>query len=481
LLFAIMLGGCATSVRNDPINIPLLASATEVISPGKDVEPHYEDALIGLSFSGGGTRAAAFSYGVLSAFEEIQLPHVKKSADATALIDRIDFVSGVSGGSIIAAYYALKKRAALRDFREHFLLRDAEEAIDTDLNLLSLARGLAGGVNDSTRFPRWLDQNLFQGATFGQLQTGRRPSLWINASDIYNRTAFIFGRTTFGALCSDLKSYPLANAVAASAAVPVVFAPVVIQTYPGQCNVPLPEWLERVRNDPDESPVLRSFADAIARYRNGEMKYVKLLDGGLVDNYGLIGFTLARLTSKTPYGPLTPKEAVKLRRALFLVVDAGRAPGGKWVETVEGPAGPELVMAAVDTTVGASSAGSFTAFETITDDWADNLVRWRCRLSATERQRYGTGPGWNCRDVKIFVGRISFEQLGPERAAALGAAPTRFKLPPQMVDALIAGGRDALKASPVFQKFLRSMESPSVRIAAPKPAPAERRVAESSQ
>ena len=69
---------------------------------------------------------------------------------------------------------------------------------------------------------------------------------------------------------------------------------------------------------------------------------MKLLDGGLVDNYGLAGFTitlLASATPATPYGPLAPQEAVKLRRLLFLVVDSGRAPSGKWAQTVAGPSG----------------------------------------------------------------------------------------------------------------------------------------------
>ena len=44
--------------------------------------------------------------------------------------------------------------------------------------------------------------------------------------------------------------------------------------------------------------MLRQYADAIVRYRKGDVKYVKLLDGGLVDNYGLAGFTISRLLSQ---------------------------------------------------------------------------------------------------------------------------------------------------------------------------------------
>ena len=60
--------------------------------------------------------------------------------------------------------------------------------------------------------------------------------MWINAADIYNRTAFVFGSLTAFAFDVPLypDSYPIAEAVAASAAVPVIFAPVVIRTYPEQ-------------------------------------------------------------------------------------------------------------------------------------------------------------------------------------------------------------------------------------------------------
>jgi NTE family protein len=88
---------------------------------------------------------------------------------------------------------------------------------------------MVGGINDSTQFPRWLDDNLFHGATLGEFRETRRPRIWINASDIYNRTPFVFGATAFRAICSYLDSYPVANAVAASAAGPVIFAPVVIK------------------------------------------------------------------------------------------------------------------------------------------------------------------------------------------------------------------------------------------------------------
>jgi NTE family protein len=358
---------------------------------------------------------------------------------------------------MLAAYYGLKKRKALADFKQRFLLRNAEENLQTDLSLANIARGLQGGVNDSTQFPRWLDDNLFDHATFKSLLFERRPFIWINASDIYDRTPFVFGRVIFGALCSDLATYPISLAVAASAAVPVIFAPVVIKNYPGGCSIPLPDWVERVRKDEDAAPLLKLFADALERYHNGDVRYVKLLDGGLVDNYGLAGFTIARLASNTPYGPLEPEEGIKLRRLLFLVVDAGRAPSGAWAQTVEGPTGVTLITAASDTATESGAVGSYSAFQGTMEEWQDTLINWRCKLSPEDRRRYGAPPGWNCRDVKFFVGRIAFDQLGPQRAAALNAVETRFKLPPDQIEMLIAAGRDGLKTNSAFRAFLTSL------------------------
>ena len=79
--------------------------------------PKWKYLLIGLAFSGGGTRAAAFSYGVLSEFERSEAGPGRRYG---SLLDSIDYVSGVSGGAVTAAYFGLKGRAALADFRERF-------------------------------------------------------------------------------------------------------------------------------------------------------------------------------------------------------------------------------------------------------------------------------------------------------------------------------------------------------------------------
>jgi NTE family protein len=265
ILIPIVLAGCAT-MHIEPANLPLATPASSLIDSGRGLPADEDDLFVGLAFSGGGMRAAAFSYGVLSEFDRIQLG-VRKTP--SRLIDHVDFVSGVSGGAVTAAYFGLNGRAALADFHERFLMRDAEESISTIPTPMSVARAYEGGMNDAQHFPRWLDDNLFHGATFRELDAEHRPRVWINASDIYNRTPFIFSNETFGAICSDLASYPIANAVAASAATPVLFAPIVLRTFPDRCTAKIADRIENARSTAGASPLLKAYANAITRYRDG--------------------------------------------------------------------------------------------------------------------------------------------------------------------------------------------------------------------
>ena len=455
LCAGLVIAGC-TTVNNLPSNAPLVNGQLKVVHDGRPSEAFEDDMLVALAFSGGGTRAAAFSFGVLKGFANTSFSDQGRPA---SLIDRIDFITAVSGGSVTAAYFGLKHRDALADFRERFLLRNAEENLNTDVNLITFSRALGGGANQDLPLRNWLNANLFEGATFAAMHTERRPRVWINATDIYNRTPFVFGKTAFGALCSNLDDYPVAGAVAASAAVPLAFAPVVLESYPARCHEPLPEWITRAAGNVNAPPLLHSFAKGVRSYRDGSMKYVKLLDGGLVDNFGLSGFTISLESAEAPYEPMTREEGVRLRRILFLVVDAGRGPQGDWARQLQGPSGTQLVDAVTSAAIDASVRQSYTAFKVSMARWRDGLVRWRCGLPSREVSRLrGVMRGhWNCRDIKLFIGKLSFDQLDPGRAARLNAVPTRFVLPQASVDELIAAGQDVLAADPTFRAFRQSL------------------------
>jgi hypothetical protein len=63
--------------------------------------------------------------------------------------------------------------------------------------------------------------------------------------------------------------------------------------------------------------------------------------------------------------------------------------------------------------------------------------------------------------VKFLSGELAFDQL-PDRREKLSRIATRFVLPPDEVDLLIAAGHDATLANPVFNGFLRTTRAPGV-------------------
>ena len=452
LSLLLLSAGCATT-HNMPFNKPVAATATP---PARSSTAVRDGLMVGLAFSGGGTRAAAFGFGVLKEMDAtaLRLP----GREPASLYNHINFVSGVSGGSVLAGYVGLRGRDALNDFREKFLLRNAEENLSTRASLVNVGRALGGGINESGQLTGWLDDNLYHGATLGELDRKGHPHVYIYASDIYNSEPFVFSRSSFEALCSDYDSYPLSQAVAASAAVPFVFSPIVVESFPERCSGPLPDWVGRAAKRED-SAIMKAVAQALQRYRDPKViRYVKLVDGGVTDNFGVSGFVVDHEKDETPYAPLSQEQAVSLQRALILVVNAGQSPAGDWGRKLEGPGGADLVRAVTDTMIKSSSRAAFDAFRQTFKLWRDELVRWRCKLSLAQVQRLrGSLKGWKCNDLHFYVGEVAFDQLGPARAKELSAIPSRFRLQPAQVDKLIEAGQDALRANGQYREFLRGV------------------------
>jgi NTE family protein len=455
LAAAAMQGGCGGSLRNGPINAALAGPGEP--SAGLDIPGgNFEDTVVGLSFSGGGTRAAAFAYGVL---RELARTQIASEGRQSPLIDQVDLVSSVSGGSVTAAYFALKGNAILNDFEQKFLLQDAESSLRTSVSLANIVRLSGnGGINDSTGLQSWLDEHLFHNATYHEVFKRSRPVLWINASDIYNRTPFVFNQTTFASLCSDISAFPLSEAVAASAAVPLVFAPVVMTNFADRCQYSMPPWAVRALENPNAPAVLRANAEAIKRYRDRtDVKYVKLLDGGLTDNLGLTGLLIERLGANAPYEPMSEREAVKMKRLLFVVVDAGRPPGGDWAKNVKTNAS-DVIQAVADTAVDANVRNTYDTFAAQLRNWNRDLVDWRCKLAPERvRELTGSNTAWNCRDVSFHVVKVTFDQMpDPTVRAKLESIPTRFNIQKQNVDLLLDSAGAILRRNGAFQRFLAS-------------------------
>jgi NTE family protein len=151
------------------------------------------------------------------------------------------------------------------------------------------------------------------------------------------------------------------------------------------------------------------------------VKYLKLADGGITDNFGFSGLVIARAAADEPYMPLTPEKAVRLRRLIFVVVNAGQAPSGNWGRTVEGSDGAELLNAVTDTAMNSAVRSGFDAFRLSLRDWEGAIRKWRCSLPIAEARRLGASADWRCSNFKFDVAEIGFDLFDAQRAAKLSA------------------------------------------------------------
>jgi NTE family protein len=453
LAAALLLTGCGAV--NKPLNQPLIEGKNPSLAEVTLDAPADGEVFVGLAFSGGGMRASAFSYGLL---EELRA-QTANPKDPDGILSDVRLVTGVSGGSVTAAYFGLNGPKALDGYREHYLITNAERYMaNSPFNPLTIARGVSGGANGRKTFGRYLDEKLFHGATFGDLRARSQITTWINAADMANQSTFLFSPETFDALCSDLSSFPISDAVAASAAFPLVFSPIVLEAHQGKCDYQEPDWLTAARYNPEASSAMRAHAAALESYGDPEkVKYVKLLDGGITDNFGTTGLAIERARARNAHAPMTVEQAVRLKRFLFLVADAGTEKTYRWSNKLGGPGGLNLAMGIAGASMGSASRTGYDAMRLQLEKWEADLVEFRCSLSSAQVRRYrGTTSGWNCRDLKFFVGLVSFDARDEDQQAKLNEIPTRLKLKTEQVDMAIEAGRMAARLNPELNGFLRA-------------------------
>ncbi len=449
---AMLLSGCASTLINTPRNEPLANKQfnATVLRAAPNVG---NETIVALSFSGGGLRAAAFSYGVLEGLRTFP------TTTPTTLLDEVTFITSVSGGSITAAYMGLHGPKGLRQFREAALLRDGEAGLRFSLfNPVNVSRLLAGGLNDRANFQAWLEDDLFKRATFADMYRNHKPVVWINATNAFHRTAFPFHERAFDAICSDLASFPVSEAVAASMAVPLFFAPVVLRTYPDACPNSLADSVgnQPLGESPDNQRLRAALRRAIRDFRDPAAgRYLKLVDGGLTDNLGLVSILQSRILLGTPYGPIGEEDAVNVRKLLFIVVDAGQGPSGDWTRDLVGPSGIDMASAAVDTAIESTMRMSYDSFVPMMKKWERDIVNYRCALPAKRQQALrDKRASWRCDDVFFAVTEISFASLGEREEAQLSAIPTRLKLPEAQIDKLVDAARRATETNQTIKQFV---------------------------
>lgn len=428
-------------------NVPMRedAATSAAARPQQPRNPGGSSIVAAVTLSGGGARAAAFGLGVL---QELKATNFIWEGRETTLLDEVGLISGVSGGSVLATYYAAFGAEGLDRFEQDFLLDDFESGL--------IGKALAPATMHELTSP-WFGRSnvlaqrldaLYRGRTFGDLLARPRgPELLVTATDLTTGAPFEFTLEQFQLICSDLGSVPLSFAVASSSAVPLLLTPMTLRNFAGQCAPPSPQAVGMADNF--RARLLN--ANAQSYLDTKERPFVHLVDGGLSDNLGvrtLLDHLIAGGSMKESFPDAAPGS---IRRLVLIVVNSERDITERIDHSDHVPTTGQVLDALV---FGAGSRETQVTLAILNDD----VQRWSRELA----QQRGTPGSPFAADAQIQVVSVSLRDVGDHRLRrSLLQVPTAFTIDPSDVRRLQQAGREALRASPQFRRLVRDLVSAS--------------------
>ncbi len=462
LTVSFLISACTTYPQNVPIKER--NSKTGYRFNTLEKNGNSDSLFIILAFSGGGTRAAALSYGVM---EKLRETTIEWEGKRKSLLDEVDVISSVSGGSFTSAYYGLfRERLFDKEdgFEKHFLYRNVQGKITSLLfhpyNWVRLASPTFGRIDMAEEF---YNEEIFENKTFADLKEKGRPYIAINSTDMMTGTPFTFVQSQFDFICSDLDKFKVARAVAASSDFPVAFPPLQINNYADKCEYPKPVWIQVAEMDKDfvDNPRRNIRARKTWSYRDAKKRpYIHLLDGGLSDNIGLSDPLTALISNNHPYSIPKKINQRKIKKLVIIIVDAMTSPE----ENFELKQSPPGLIKVLSTATGVPM-GNYT-FSTI------ERVKKQFNQWQKDRRSLWSDPGnafKNCppkpdkmtdeslRPLDLYPIYVGFDQIA-DNETYFGKGrdwyfniPTSFKLPKDSVDKLRGVAGEILENSETFR------------------------------
>jgi NTE family protein len=456
----LLAAGCAHYSVNQPLHP---GSESRPAGPVAASTGRSEELLLVLAFSGGGKRASALALGVLEGLADVDAGPGRRR-----LLDEVDVISAVSGGSFTAAYFGLYRDRVFSDYQPQFLARSQRlDALLRLLNPWNLIRLASPWYGRSDLTADYYNRVLFHGATYASLWQTGGPQILIQATDITEGTRFTFDRDQFDLICSDLASYPVARAVAASAAFPVVFSPLTLRNWADGCALPEPPWIGETLARRDIASREFHMALQARAYRDPTAKrYVHLLDGGIADNLGLRGPLSDLLLREGPETALLQGDLRKPLRVAFIIVNAQNRVRREFGLLAETPGTGQIVDAVASLMINRYN------FETV-DHLRRSLELWSrdaARIRGSE--------------VDAYIIEVSFDGLRDEQERLyLAALPTTMALPANVLNHLRSAGRRLLMDAPEFRRLVDDLGGtvrgdagrPDVFFSVPSADPTQRR------
>ena len=458
LTLSVLAAGCTTlSVQNRPLNA--LSEAEGYRFPNVAPGPKNSDSLlVVLTFSGGGTRAASFAYGVL---EKLRDTEIAWDGQPRSLLDEVDVISSVSGGSLPAAYYGLFGDRVFDDFPEKVLYRNLQGTLLKRLfALVNIPKLLSRTYGRTDLMADEFNRDIFEKKTFSDLlRRNQRPYIIINATDMSLGHRFSFTQQQFDLLASDLSSYPVSHAVAASAAFPGLLTPMTLRNYPKDPATPTPAWIKEGLESWESDYSAYKLASGQQSYVRPGRPYIHLVDGGVSDNLGLMPVIQFMSGAVTKGSVAAAFEQGAIRKVVIVVVNAERTAATDWDFTQQ-VLGLLPVLSAVSTI----PVGNFSEAELgylrahVQQLEQQRIIREKVAGLIGKEKMEAEIPELSEQNISYHAIEVEFDRLeDSQERQFLNDCPTSFKLSREQVDRLRASAGKILDRHPEFQRLLAEL------------------------
>lgn len=464
LLLVVSLSACATFPENPKLEKydPTQGYRFDELRPDAK---NTDSLFVILTFSGGGSRAAAFSYGVMETLRDTEIVWVGQKK---RLLDEVDIISSVSGGSFTSAYYALHGDGLFDgSFERKFLNKDIEHDLFMrtlwPIHWFKLA-GWSYGRSDLAA--EYYDASIFHGATYADLiKKNVRPFVILNATDMSIGEQFSFIQNQFDLICSDLAKLPIARAVASSSAFPGILTPLTYRNFAGTCDYQEPQWVGLANQDHRIAPERAKIAERQQSYylRNpweGEKRYIHLIDGGISDNIGLRGILFALESGDSPYSLQKRFNRQEIQKLLIIVVNAATDPEANRDAKAKVPGLVDTLITAATIPLDRYSFDTVERARAIEKEYNDavrnrktceNILRGTCPEARL--------PGGDPYAVDIYISHISFDLIDdPKTRFDFKNLPTTFRLPADTIKALRSMAAELLRKDSEFNRLREQLK-----------------------
>ncbi|HEY3475428.1 MAG TPA: patatin-like phospholipase family protein, partial [Anaerolineales bacterium] len=399
------------------------------------------------AFSGGGTRASTLAFGAL---RELAYHQILWEGKKKRLIDELDLIHALSGGTFTGGYYALYGDQIFHDFEYRFLRKDWESELRhrvfrSPSNWIRLWSPYFGRAHLMAEL---LNEALFDQKTYADLAAlHQRPMLIIHASDMATLARFEFTQFQFDFLCSDLSQLPIADASAASAALPLVLSPISLKNYSGTCGFEAPAWLAQAKRGgrigAQRANELLSFMDTEKR------PYIHLLDGGLSDNLALRGI-IEGSGLRGSFEQLLNLAGVKnVKKLVILAVNAETSPDVLEFRSDHIPVISKAMGSMIDIPINRYSFDTTTLITM-------GVEKWKAELKSKPRP---AGSPW-AQDAEIYFINASLSEIeDPDERIGLMKIPTTLYLKDEQIDRLVMAASKLIRGNKEFQRLMKDIEA----------------------